>query len=101
MTLLLPQAATFASARGRRPGQETYSLVHPAFNFDSTGTVVVSIFIERMQVMIAPDGNSFTGAFTWDSYDFSGHPLPGTHLAGAVTGTRITVGAPFPFPFPL
>jgi hypothetical protein len=75
--------------------------VHPAFNFDSTGTTVVSIFIERVQVVIAPDGNSFTGAFTWDSYDFSGHPLPGTHLVGALTGTRITVGAPFPFPFPL
>jgi len=96
-----PASGNVCLGTWEKTGPRTYSLVHPAFNFDSTGTVVVSIFIERMQVMIAPDGNSFTGAFTWDSYDFSGHPLPGTHLAGVVTGTRITVGAPFPFPFPL
>jgi hypothetical protein len=39
--------------------------------------------------------------FTWDSYDFAGQPLPGSHLAGTVAGKRIKVSAPFPFPFPL
>jgi hypothetical protein len=96
-----PASGNVCLGTWEKTGPRTYSLVHPAFNFDSTGTIVVSIFIERVQATIAPDGNSFTGAFTWDSYDFSGHPLPGTHLAGAITGTRISVGAPFPFPFPL
>src|SRR5215469_10455957 len=96
-----PASGNVCLATWEKTGARTYSLVLLAFNFDSTGTIVVSIFIERVQAVIAPDGNSFTGAFTWDSYDFSGHPLPGTHLAGAVTGTRITVGAPLPFPFPL
>jgi len=96
-----PASGNVCLGTWEKTGARTYSLVHPAFNFDSTGTIVVSIFIERVQAVIAPDGNSFTGAFTWDSYDFSGNPLPGTHLAGAVTGKRIKVSAPFPFPFPL
>ena len=79
----------------------TYSLVHPAFNFDAAGTTVASIFIEREQVTVSPDGNNFTGIFTWDSYDSSGHPLRGSHLAGTLTGKRIEVNAPFPFPFQL
>jgi hypothetical protein len=82
-------------------GPRTYSLVHPAFNFDAAGTTVVSIFIEREQVTVSLDGNDFTGTFTWDSYDFSGQPLAGSHLAGTLTGKRIQVNAPFPFPFPL
>ena len=96
-----PASGNVCLGTWEKTGPRTYSLVHPAFNFDSTGTIVVSIFIERVQAVIAPDGNSFTGTFTWDSYDFSGNPLPGTHLAGAVTGQRIKVSAPFPFPFPL
>jgi hypothetical protein len=96
-----PASGNVCLGTWEKTGPRTYSLVHPAFNFDSTGTTVVSIFIERMQVVIAPDGNSFMGTFTWDSYNFSGNPLPGTHLAGAVTGKRIKVSAPFPFPFPL
>jgi hypothetical protein len=74
--------------------------VHPAFNFDAAGTSVVSICIEREQVTVSPDGNNFS-IFTWDSYDFSGRPLPGSHLTGILTGKRIEVNAPFPFPFQL
>jgi len=96
-----PASGNVCLGTWEKTGPRTYSLVHPAFNFDSTGTTVVSIFIERVQATIAPDGNSFTGTFTWDSYDFSGRSLPGSHLAGAVTGKRIKVSAPFPFPFPL
>jgi hypothetical protein len=96
-----PASGNVCLGAWEKTGPRTYSLVHPAFNFNSAGTAVVSIFIEREQVTVTPDGNSFTGTFTWDSYDFAGHPLPGTHLAGTVAGKRIKVGAPFPFPFPL
>jgi hypothetical protein len=46
------------------------------------------------------DGKSFTGTFTWDSYDFKGNPIEGSHLAGTVSGERVTVKGTIPFPFP-
>jgi hypothetical protein len=80
-------------------GHRTYATVHPAFNYDPSGVNVTSIFIERLRVTISSDGNTFEGTFTWDSYDFEGNLLPGS-VAGTLTGTRIKVGAAFPFPFP-
>ncbi|HTS29665.1 MAG TPA: hypothetical protein VMH81_27530 [Bryobacteraceae bacterium] len=83
-----------------RTGPKTFSTVHPAFEYDDAGINVVAIFVERMQVTISDDGNSFDGTFTWDNFDFQGNLLPGS-INGTVTGTRIQVGSPFPFPFPL
>jgi hypothetical protein len=80
-------------------GRRTYATVHPAFNYDPSGVNVTSIFIERLRVTISPDGETFEGTFTWDSYDFEGNLLPGS-VAGTLTGTRIKVSAAFPFPFP-
>jgi hypothetical protein len=82
-----------------RIGHRTYATVHPAFNYDPSGVNVESIFIERLSVTISPDGNTFHGTFTWDSYDFEGNLLSGS-VAGTLTGTRIKVGPAFPFPFP-
>lgn len=78
----------------------TYITVHPAFNYDAAGINIISIFIERVHVTIGPDGNSFAGTFTWGNYDSKGNLLPGS-VVGTLTGTRISVGEPFPFPFPL
>jgi hypothetical protein len=83
-----------------KTGRRTYATVHPAFNYDAAGLNVVSIFIERLDVTISPDGGSYGGTFTWDSYDFNGSLLPGS-VAVTVTGTRITVNGPLPFPCPL
>jgi hypothetical protein len=80
-------------------GRRTYAMVHPAFNYDPSGVNVTSIFIERLRVTISPDGETFEGTFTWDSYDFEGNLAPGS-VAGTLTGTRIKVSAAFPFPFP-
>lgn len=85
----------------QKTGPRTYSLLHPVFNYDSSGVSVVSIFIERQQVTLDPGGNTFSATFTWDSYDFNGTPISGSHLAGTIKGTRITATGPFPFPFPL
>jgi hypothetical protein len=60
----------------------------------------VSIFIERLNVTISRDGNSYQGSFTWDSYDFQGNLLSDSSVAGTITGTRIQVDSAFPFPFP-
>jgi hypothetical protein len=83
-----------------RIGRRTYRTVHPAFNYDAAGLSVVGIFIERVKITVDADGDRFEGTFTFDNYDFQGNLLPGS-VAGTVTGTRITVGAPFPFPIPL
>jgi hypothetical protein len=81
-----------------RIGHRSYRTVHPAFNYDASNTHVTSIFIERLNVTISRDGNSYQGDFTWDSYDFQGNLLPGS-VVGRITGTRIQVGSAFPFPF--
>jgi hypothetical protein len=81
-------------------GRRTYRTVHPAFNYDAPGLSVVGVFIERVTVTVDDDGDRFEGTFTFDNYDFQGNLLPGS-VAGTVTATRITVGAPFPFPIPL
>ncbi len=81
-------------------GRRTYRTVHPAFNYDTAGLNAVGIFIERVKVTLSADGNRFEGKFTFDNYDFQGNLLSPS-VAGAVTGTRITVGSPFPFPIPL
>ena len=81
-------------------GPRTYTTVHPAFNYDPAGINIVSVFIEPIHVTVSQDGNSFSGTFSWDSYDFQGKLLPGS-VAGTITGSRIAVGRAFPFPFPL
>jgi hypothetical protein len=81
----------------KKTGNRTFQLLHPAWNFDPSGVTVVSIFILRQEITLDANGNTFSGSFSMDSYDFSGHPLPGSHVAGTVTGKRITVTGPFPF----
>ena len=83
-----------------RIGHRSYRTVHPAFNYDASNTHVVGIFIERLKITISPDGNSYQGDFTWDSYDLQGNLLSDNSVAGRVMGTRIQVGSAFPFPFP-
>jgi hypothetical protein len=83
-------------------GPLTYSLVHPFFVLDpSDGKTPIAIGIERARMTVAPDGNTFSGTWTQDNYDFSGHVVAGGHYDGTLTGTRIAPGRRFPFPFPL
>jgi hypothetical protein len=81
-------------------GRRTYKTVHPAFNYDTAGLIVVGVFIERVEVTVSDDGSRFEGTFTFDNYDLQGNLLSGS-VAGALTATRITVRDPFPFPIPL
>src|SRR5258708_3454515 len=93
-----PTAGNICLGEWEKTGPRRFKSVHPAYNYNwdtpgitADGIKVVSIFIQIVQVTVSPDGNSFTGAFTWDSYDFNGNFLPGTHLDGTMTGKRITV----------
>jgi hypothetical protein len=83
-----------------RIGKRTYSLVHPFFVFDDSGKTAIAIAIEKSQIIVSRDGNTFKGTWTQDNYDFSGNVLQGFHFDGTFTGTRIAPGLPFPFPLP-
>jgi hypothetical protein len=83
-----------------KTGRRHYAEVHPTFNWDVSSGKVTSIFIQRVEINVSQDGKSFTGTFTWDSYDFKGNPIAGSHVAGTVSGERITVKGTIPFPFP-
>jgi hypothetical protein len=73
-----------------KTGPRTHKLNHPYFNFDAAGQAAVSVGIYRAQITLAADGNSFTGSFTWDSYDFSGKLIPAAHVAGTLAAKRVT-----------
>jgi hypothetical protein len=80
-------------------GRRTYRTIHPAFNYDAAGLNVVGVFIERVEITLSANGNRFEGKFTYDNYDFQGSLLSGS-VAGTLTATRISVGAPT-IPVPL
>lgn len=72
-------------------GRRTYKTIHPAFNYDSAGLSVTGVFIERVEVTLSHDGNSFHGTFSFENYDFEGNPTGG-NVTGTLTATRIKVG---------
>jgi hypothetical protein len=98
-------AGTYCPGTWEKKGRRTYATVHPAYNYDPVTGNPNSVFIERVHITLSKDGKSFVGTFTWDCYDFSGNLQTAGPLAcsitGTLTGTRITVDGPFPFPFPL
>ena len=98
-------AGTLCPGAWQKTGRRTFSTVHPAYNYDPVTGNPSSVFIERVHITLSKDGKTFAGTFTWDCYDFSGNLQTAGPLAcsivGTLTGTRITVDGPFPFPFPL
>jgi hypothetical protein len=97
--------STYCPGTWEKKGRRTYATVHPAYLYDPVTGNPNSIFIERVHITLSKDGKSFAGTFTWDCYDFAGNlqisgPLA-CSITGTLTGTRITVDGPFPFPFPL
>jgi hypothetical protein len=45
-------------------------------------------------IILSRDGNHYTGMFTLDAYDTNHVLLPGGHVIGVITATRITVHTP-------
>src|ERR1700737_275460 len=45
-------------------------------------------------IILSRDGNRYAGRFTLDAYDTNNVLLPGGHIVGIVTATRITVHTP-------
>jgi hypothetical protein len=70
-------------------GAQTYRLNHLALSYDTSGNLNGRAQI-RENVRLASDGLSFSGPFTIDVFD----PKTGTtrlqHVAGTITGKRVT-----------
>lgn len=98
-------SSTYCPGTWEKKAPRTYATVHPAYLYDPITGNPNEVFIERVHITLSQDGKTFAGTFTWDCYDFAGNlqtagPLA-CSIAGTLTGTRITVDDPFPFPFPL
>jgi hypothetical protein len=65
----------------------TIKLNHPSWTFDSNGNLNGTATI-RTTVTAGPHANTFAGTFTVDVFDLAGNKI--LHLAGTVTGKRIT-----------
>jgi hypothetical protein len=87
----------FCMGSWRRVGRRTYAVVHPYFLF--SGSQPTGIAIERAHIIVGPDGNTFSGTWSSDNYDFAGNLVLGSHSQGTLSATRIVAGLPFPFPF--
>jgi hypothetical protein len=72
----------------RATGTNTYTLAHRVWNYDTTGDWLGTINLSET-VTVGKGGDTLTGTFTLDFYDPTGTFI--TEVAGAVTGTRISV----------
>jgi hypothetical protein len=73
----------WASTDGR-----TVKLNHPSWTFDASGNLNGTATI-KTSITLDHNGNSFTGTFTVDVFNLMGVNLQ--HLAGTVSGQRVTV----------
>jgi predicted small lipoprotein YifL len=71
-----------------------FELNHFPIAFDSSTGKVANYINLREQVTLAPDGSFYTGTFTENIYDPTGKQVE--HLAGTITGERITVDSAYP-----
>lgn len=66
----------------------TFKLNHPSWTFDNNGNLNGTAVIKET-VTLDANGMNFSGTFTVDVFDLGGKVL--AHLAGTVTGQRVTV----------
>lgn len=93
-----PVTTSFCLGVWKQVGYRQYKLNHFAASWDPTpatnapnGTLVGPAQIQE-DVTLAPDGNHFSGTFTIDQYLENGNLM--AHVAGNISGTRITVSTP-------
>ena len=85
-----PATQNFCLGVWKQTGPFTYKLNHLALSYDLSGNLNAHVNI-RENITLGHDGNTFSGTFTIDVYD----PNTGTtllqHVAGDITGSRVTV----------
>jgi hypothetical protein len=83
-----PATSNFCLGVWEKTGRSTYKLNHFALSSDLNGNLVGPANI-REDVTLDANGNSYSGTFSIDQFDLSGHTL--AHIVGAIKATRITV----------
>ncbi|MBB6144235.1 hypothetical protein HNQ77_002187 [Silvibacterium bohemicum] len=87
------QDGNFCLGVWQQTGKRQYFLNHiPWQGNDPTGTPTGGAqMLEK--VTLSPDGNSYTGKFTFQAYDINGNPS--LEVSGTLTAKRITPDTPF------
>jgi hypothetical protein len=95
-----PQNGDFCLGVWEKTGRSRYKLNHFALGnvIDPTNPTVIGPAGGPTQIvediMLSRDGNHYVGMFTLDAYDTNHALLPGGHIIGVITATRITVHTP-------
>ena len=84
-----PITGNFCMGVWKQVGRSTFKLNHRALSWDTSGVNFVGPATIKEQVTVDRTGNRYKGTFTIDQFDTSGNVL--AHVAGEVTGHRITV----------
>jgi hypothetical protein len=95
-----PQNGNICLGVWERTGRSRYKLNHFANGnvIDPTNPTAIgppggpTQIVE--DIILSRDGNHYTGMFTLDAYDTNHALLPGGHIIGVITATRITVHTP-------
>jgi hypothetical protein len=89
-----PATENFCLGVWGQTGFLTFELNHFALSYDATSGALNANVNIREQVTLSPSGNSYTGTFTIDVFDPKGNHVD--HIAGNVTGQRLTVDSTLP-----
>lgn len=83
-----PITGSFCMGAWKQTTNGMYKLNHFALSWDSTGQNLIGPANIRELVAVDSQRKHYSGTFTIDQYDTSGHVIG--HAEGTVTGTRIT-----------
>jgi len=82
-----PATQNFCLGVWKKAGPSTYRLNHHALTYDPNGNLVGVAVIAAL-VTVDKSGNAYSGNFSIDVFDLTGHPL--AHVQGLTSATRIT-----------
>ena len=84
-----PATENFCLGVWTKTGHNAYKLNHFALSYDAKTGLMNAMVNIREYVTLDRDGDSYVGTFTVDVYP-PGGSVPVDHVAGTITGTRIT-----------
>jgi hypothetical protein len=86
-----PVTSSFCLGVWKKVGPSHYRLNHFAISWDQNSNPVGPAHL-REDIVVSPDGKTFTATFSVDQFDQSGNVL--LHVTGQSVGRRITVNTP-------
>jgi hypothetical protein len=84
-----PSTQNYCLGVWKKTAPFTYKLKHLVLSYDTSGNLDAHVILHET-VVVSRTGTSYSGPFTIDVYALDGTTLL-QHVAGEVTGTRITV----------